>query len=312
MITAKNYAAQAERFISKNINFLEGVGYKKQWLDMLVKDIASAVHFVIPDEGKILDNRGRTLHGKDINLPFDKITIEFFVRGKEPMPEYTVASHHTEKDTKCLVYAENDNGNIYIVGMYSKHQEGSGEVWVISEPIPNIKPTRYDRRDTLLNSLASEVGRDKADYMTCIVGCCDAVNSKKSEVDFGDTYDTCSYVFSHPLRASTVAAWAVVELVEALSCKNISLENYQESSQSNSKRIKKGKLPFYETKMLVVNTILPTLTATKSTRNGYHSSPRQHLRRGHIRRLPSGNIWVNSCVVGDHSRGRIEKQYVVL
>ena len=37
----------------------------------------------------------------------------------------------------------------------------------------------------------------------------------------------------------------------------------------------------------------------------------QHLRRGHIRRLPGGNIWVNSHLVDDPTKGRIEKQYRV-
>lgn len=38
---------------------------------------------------------------------------------------------------------------------------------------------------------------------------------------------------------------------------------------------------------------------------------RQHLRREHIRRLSSGNIWVNACVVGDPSKGKINKSYEV-
>lgn len=43
-----------------------------------------------------------------------------------------------------------------------------------------------------------------------------------------------------------------------------------------------------------------------------HASPRQHLRRGHIRRHPTaGNLWVNSCVVGDPSNGVINKSYAV-
>jgi len=104
---------------------------------------------------------------------------------------------------------------------------------------------------------------------------------------------------------------AVLELCEALTCKNIGIATHQEAPVSlNKKRIKKGKLPFYETKMLVVETSSTSAAGEKRT-NSSHSSPRQHLRRGHIRRLPIGNIWVNSCVVGDSSKGIINKSYTV-
>ncbi|MEO3722889.1 hypothetical protein, partial [Lacticaseibacillus paracasei] len=65
---------------------------------------------------------------------------------------------------------------------------------------------------------------------------------------------------------------------------------------------------FYETKCL---TIKATQKQGTGTRTGTHESPRQHLRRGHIRRLESGNIWVNACVVGSSEKGVIKKSYNV-
>lgn len=45
---------------------------------------------------------------------------------------------------------------------------------------------------------------------------------------------------------------------------------------------------------------------------GSHSSPRTHLRRGHIRRHPTaGRIWVNSCVVNPTAIGTVNKDYSV-
>ena len=76
-----------------------------------------------------------------------------------------------------------------------------------------------------------------------------------------------------------------------------------------TKRLKHGKLPIiYETKIL---TIKPSVRSSSAEKGGSHTSPRQHLRRGHIRRLDSGNIWVNSCVVGSAEKGRIDKSYRV-
>jgi hypothetical protein len=45
---------------------------------------------------------------------------------------------------------------------------------------------------------------------------------------------------------------------------------------------------------------------------GSHASPRFHVRRGHIRRLPNGRLtWVKHCTVGDAALGRIVKDYRV-
>ncbi len=43
---------------------------------------------------------------------------------------------------------------------------------------------------------------------------------------------------------------------------------------------------------------------------GGHASPRFHVRRGHVRRLPDGRTtWVRQCTVGDAALGKIEKDY---
>lgn len=107
-----------------------------------------------------------------------------------------------------------------------------------------------------------------------------------------------------------IAALPVFELIEALSCRNVTTANHQEAYKNNAKRIKDGKLPIYETKMLVIDT--KATPAEYRGSGGSHASPRQHLRRGHIRRHPTaGNLWINSCVVGDPSKGVINKSYAV-
>lgn len=109
---------------------------------------------------------------------------------------------------------------------------------------------------------------------------------------------------------ATLSVLRVLELCEALSCSNISHEPIEEINPAvNARRVRDGKLPFYETRILVVDTKNPSSTVEKQT--GTHQSPRQHLRRGHIRRLPSANIWVNSCVVGSSKNGVINKDYFI-
>ena len=101
-----------------------------------------------------------------------------------------------------------------------------------------------------------------------------------------------------------------VSFICALSCKNTKIEDspIQQSSVKNSIRKSKGKLPFFTHKILTIDGVG---SSKKTPNGGSHASPRVHLRRGHIRRLENKNVWVNSCVVGDKSKGMVSKDYAV-
>lgn len=108
-------------------------------------------------------------------------------------------------------------------------------------------------------------------------------------------------------------AIAVLELCEAISCSNVDSEVVETIDQrKNERRIRQGKLPLYETRRLVIKAPL-----TRSARNSAggvsdRQGPREHLRRGHIRRLQDGRrVWVQSCVVGNRENGVINKSYGV-
>lgn len=98
---------------------------------------------------------------------------------------------------------------------------------------------------------------------------------------------------------------AVFELIEALSCSNVEAVNLPEQ-KLNKSAARRGALPFDSYKTLTVRPACATGSAGDSDRR----APREHLRRGHIRRLPNGNkIWIQSCVVSAGAAGRIDKNY---
>ena len=106
-----------------------------------------------------------------------------------------------------------------------------------------------------------------------------------------------------------------LELCEALSCSNVESEPIEQiDARKNAKRIKQGKVPLYETRRLVVKASKrPSRRDGASDGDSARSTPREHLRRGHIRRLDeTRRIWVNACVVGSRERGVIEKRYSVI
>lgn len=101
---------------------------------------------------------------------------------------------------------------------------------------------------------------------------------------------------------------AVVELSNILNCKNIEKEDIKQPEKLNKKRREKKRLPFFDYKVLKVkNNQRVDATSSESARQ----SPRQHMRRGHIRHLKDKNIWVSSCIVGSSNKGLIIKDYLV-
>jgi len=100
---------------------------------------------------------------------------------------------------------------------------------------------------------------------------------------------------------------AVLELIEALSCKNIDYEPLV-PRKLNKNSAKKGAMPFDEYHILVLKDSARKGDANTIMRS--HRSPREHLRRGHIRKLNNGEkIWVNSTVVNPGSGGKVTSFY---
>ncbi|MBF0148191.1 MAG: hypothetical protein HQL85_18705 [Magnetococcales bacterium] len=102
---------------------------------------------------------------------------------------------------------------------------------------------------------------------------------------------------------------AIRQMCSVLNCSNIRAQSLAAPRNLNKKREKKGKSPFFEYKVLEVD---GTPGGLKSPHGGgSHASPRVHIRRGHIRHLPTHNVWVQACVVGDKKNGVIHKDYRV-
>jgi hypothetical protein len=75
---------------------------------------------------------------------------------------------------------------------------------------------------------------------------------------------------------------------------------------TNKRKIAQGKPPAYDWKTVVIAPIKPR----SEYRGGTHASPRQHDRRGHMRRLKNGKtVWVKSCKVGLASLGSVFHDY---
>ena len=83
-----------------------------------------------------------------------------------------------------------------------------------------------------------------------------------------------------------------------------------EDAKINAKRIRKGKKPLVEFRLI---TVTGKKNELASMPHGSHASPRQHWRRGHWRFMKKSGkkVWVDPMLVGDEKNGKIIKDYAI-
>ena len=103
----------------------------------------------------------------------------------------------------------------------------------------------------------------------------------------------------------------VVRGLSVLNCSNVTVIDNPPPAALNKKRAKSGKGPLFTYKTLHINTSKAQVLSGASSLTERNAT-RLHLRRGHIRRLPTGTTtWVQSCMVGSTSNGMVMKDYRV-
>lgn len=81
---------------------------------------------------------------------------------------------------------------------------------------------------------------------------------------------------------------------------------YIKPTFTNQRKMAAGKSPSYDWRTVVIG----PKKAKGESLGGTHASPREHDRRGHLRRLRSGkNVWVRQCKVGSASLGAVFHDY---
>lgn len=100
---------------------------------------------------------------------------------------------------------------------------------------------------------------------------------------------------------------AVVQCMHSLRA-GASLKEQRHQSASRRKKMERKGVGGFTYHILEV----PNGGSKSSRQGGTHASPRLHVRRAHIRKLPTGALtFVRQCFVGDKSRGIVVKDYQV-
>lgn len=259
-------------------------------------EFGKAEKFMLPQDGLLFDDTNASHFARFFKLPFKSVVLEY----DGTTGRYGVAPRNAYESVKVVLLAyeghlgsfkeratDGADGVIVCVG-YS--QQANPGLWFLMPA-------------TIFIPYGSQASEFAANIDRTIVGVL-----YPGIVDDADSSD-----FGICARAVIKEALALFHFCSAVNCSNVTYDTIKAPKFINSKRKTKDELPLYEYKILTVDVrprhadtgdVLPT--------GRKHASPRQHLRRGHIRHYKSGkNVWIQQMTVGDPAKGRIDKDYVI-
>lgn len=296
-----NFLRKAIAEIKNSIPILKNEEYTNT-TNLVFERSLKAQKFILPNGGRIFDTSFKAL--PDIlNLPFSEIVIEYSCVGLSGgIVEEQIGDAAVLAPNRIVFARQQENGiSVYVMVEYKL------PIKVLQEKL-NIKTkwmfmpyaafiSNTSSGDTLLTPLISEkpiIKSASGNYIGISYYDIGGL-AKKSH---GDNWLNSAVMDLNDEVGSVLA------LIEALSCKNVQIEKLPIRKLNKSAK-KRGVLPFDEYSVLTVNRTDKNYVVG----DGTHRSPREHLRRGHIRRLSIGNIWVNSTVVNPNVSGKINKIY---
>ena len=288
-MNATNYCAQA----MDDLRWLAGQ-HVNPVLHGTVRNIISkldkAVKFRVPDYGKIFEVKNVCLYEQiksycpDLRLPFPVVALEWAVPDCTSLTDHLGGNHsnfHMARYDAIVCIASETTLN----GVHS----------VLLEPMFRSIVDGSTRWMPMNFGAAFSVGQSEFRFFS------------QTSADL-NTPDYLAYAVNDLTGEMTT----FVHFLSALNCSNSAVSDAEPPSKKlNDKRQKSGKTPFYSYKVLTISAHASSQAQAACNGSGSHASPRVHLRRGHIRRLEHKNVWVNACVVGDKSRGIVEKEYKV-
>lgn len=244
-------------------------------LEEKISIIAEAQKFQLPCGGRLHDDK--TFKALDetrrLHLPFPVIAIEY-QRAKDKESD-CVAEGEGRSSKTIIVAKEHEDWIVLHIIIWIDHLETWG-------PMPEIAIPRvnYLNRKTI-----NESGR------TGILAL-----PRDITIPMSDYQDELG---------------AFLCFLNILQCANVHTESDRPRPLKNGA---KNALPFDEYHYLTISKYSETENDARreSKETGNHRSPREHLRRGHIRRLSRMMVWVNATVVNPGGTGgKITKEYVM-
>lgn len=280
---ATNYCAHAIDDLRRLVK-VAPQGLTLNTISALIPKLRKSIKFRVPDYGRIFDLKKTETIGAIIDnycpvfrLPYPVIALEWSVPDCSILTPTEAGQSDPYDAIICVAYEEERGGEIHIIvcPMFRAKVDGRSQ-WF---------PLNFGA----------------------------AISAGNQDIrPFPATENGLALGPNHPAVWSDLRGelTTFAQFMAALACSNsVAVDAPAPSASLNAKRKSSGKTPFFSYKELTISASgSPTAGASMG---GTHGSPRVHLRRGHIRRLPERTVWVNACVVGDKSKGMVTKNYRV-
>lgn len=270
----------------------------------LASCLSGGVKFVIPDVSMIFDG-GDTTRGMElVRLPYPVTVLEYELEGTladgEVAATKRIAMCFSPSSPSLDAIAEfcglptrSDEDGIYIITVYL----ASG-VWFVPPVI------------ALVRSAADPVANPRRVPGAAKWGQRFEIFPIPLEAAMRCYRSTDEQLIQDLVKDVQDEVCAAVAFCKLMNCSNVHEEVVPAPKAINASRARKGKPPLFEYRTLVIDVAsAPKGAADSQGENSGRASPRQHLRRGHIRRLGDRLVWVNAALIG--SVGRIEKDYKI-
>lgn len=328
-----NYATEAIEFLKESIRILRQDTYPLDAHRFVINMLSQATKFMLPDDGELYDDEEYTSDNIDVmRLPYSICALEYTAGNKPSDPEdhksgrercdkhISIAfdPHRLPQPLKEELLKTLDKPNlddissnsIAVIALYAFNENRSvirGSEWSFASGVAFIDAENPFYESSPIRLVDAKFSFFQRNYEY------DIRNGMPPE--FG------RMALSDNTQGAVKAA---LHFATAMSCSNVSTETLKPPPLVNKKRLSKGKAPLFEYHVLNLDVVhqdthahgsgaLDFSDSAEISGGGSHASPRQHLRRGHMRRLGEkhGNkvIWVNATVVGKSHKGVIEKSY---
>jgi len=288
---------------------------------VLAKLIKRAQKFVLPPDGIVTLNFHETFSEADaeiVRLPYPVIAIEYAMKPRNHSEDFTSIVVSSSKRIALAFYKSALGDDL----QYLEHMPGTLEynegiiVWPISwldkekmwspcwagviVPMP-IQFTELDPHTVRIMDQTNVKHSNKALVVSKYLHGEYAMMTADAHIESGnDPVQMLSYDTEGELQS-------VISMCCALNCQNVELQNAQIAKRKATE--KKSPKMYFEYKSLVLKPFEPK--SVSESKGGTHAKPREHLRRGHFRRLRNGErMWFNDKTI-NLGVGKVEKDYYI-
>lgn len=278
--------SELHRFVSIN---------HPKFIDDLPETISlmrQAHKFVLPFEGELVDLKTyRAEYAEMLRLPYPVISLEFATSGK--------TDGGVLRSSKIIILAWTDEhqtpfhipdaiaGTIYFTNIWFDDEQNA---WEPSPVVWSFHP------DTLETDPTGEFLLSGFTPIPCHHNAFERLEQTGQALAFMEN-DLANQV--RP----------IMEFCLTINCQNVEALAFPPPDKVLKKRMKNGREPLYTYHVLQLR------AASEGSRHlgepgAERTSPRQHWRRGHLRRLQSGKVaWVRPAIIGGNELGLVDKTY---